>query len=71
MRHNWADDMFPGNCTPVMDSPENIRRCLNCELPVECCNGNYSTCRAGRSRAGKRSMSWLTSWACRNQRCTA
>lgn len=48
MRHNWASELFPGNCTPVMDSPENIRRCLNCELPVECCNGNYSTCRAAR-----------------------
>ena len=48
MRHNWADDMFPGNCTPTMDSPENIQRCLNCELLVECCHGNYSTCRAVR-----------------------
>lgn len=30
------------------DSPENIQRCLNCTLPVECCQGNFSTCRAVR-----------------------
>ena len=35
------------------DSPENIQRCLNCTLPVECCNGNYSTCRRGRAKASR------------------
>ena len=53
MRHKWVSELFPGNCTPTMDSPENIRCCLNCELPVECCNGNYSTCRAGRAKASR------------------
>ena len=53
MRHKWVSELFPGKCTPTMDSPENIRRCLNCELPVECCNGNYSTCRRGRAKASR------------------